>query len=155
MANLKKDALSSMRQNQIENENRRLNIILRTQEKLAGIWNVRELKDVNYNPKLAPTESERTGRTPRARVIAYNSQDNTLIVVFWDNTWWQYNNVPVDMWMALSSSSSTGGYLHTSGLNVWGDMGEAVIDNIPTSVRAQIAQIAMSATRIRAKLPGA
>jgi len=129
--------------------NRLLNLRLRMQEKLDGGWNVREVNDANYDPRLAPTLSDTTGRNPRARVIAYNSTNNTLIVVFWDNTWWQYNDVPVDMWMGISGSESTGGYLHSSGLNSWGDMGEADIDAIPAPVRAQIAQIAMSATRLR------
>lgn len=133
--------------------NRHLNLRLRMQEKLDN-WSVREVKDANYDPHLAPTLSSTTGRAPRARVIAYNSTENTLIVVFWDNMWWQYNNVAVDMWMGLSGSESTGGYLHSSGLNGWGDMGPADIDAIPASVRAQIAQIAMSATRIRGKTLG-
>lgn len=105
----------------------------------------------NYGVTAAPTSSEKTGRNPRARAIGYNNVSRTLIVVFWDNTWWQYNDVGPEIWLGLSSSPSTGGYLHSSGLNTWSSMGNADLDAIPAPVRAQIASTAMTSGRIYGK----
>ena len=145
-------ALNKSNKQRDEERNKKLNLTLREKDQQspnAGTWQVSQLRDVHYHPQVAATESDKTGRTPRARVVAYDPEENTLIVVFWDNTWWQYNNVPVQMWSGISSTSSTGGFLHDSGLNSWGDMHEADIDPIPLAVRAQISQMAMSATRLR------
>ena len=147
----------SQRKAQDEKANRLLNLTLRAQEKEAqkeASWSVgipqdaRKAPNENYENQVAPTEA--TTRSPRARCIAYNSDSKTLIIVFWDNTWWQYNNVDTGTWLGLKSTSSTGGYLHKSGLNTWGDMGSASIDDIPAPVRAQIAQKSMMAGRLKA-----
>ena len=118
-----------------------------TQEQTG--WDVAIPKDVeNVGTELttAPTINP---KRPRALTIGYNPNSNTLIVVFRDNTWWQYNNVPVDMWMGLRNSASTGKYLREEGLDTWPDMGPANMDSLSESVKAQISSTAQSANDIQ------
>ena len=60
---------------------------------------------------------------PRALKIAYSRQAKKLVVKFRDNTWWEYNDIPVEMWNDLKVSNSTGRYLKHSGLDTHDDMG--------------------------------
>lgn len=120
-------------------------------EKAKNDWQVALPKDVqNVGTELvvAPTKNP---RRPRALSIAYNSTTNTLIVVFRDNTWWQYNNVPVSMWLALKNSDSTGEYLRSSNLDIWpqvdpaNTMGPADMDALSNATQVQISDAAKKA----------
>ena len=66
---------------------------------------------------------------PRAQAIGYDFSKNTLYVVFRDGTWWEYRNCPVIHWQNLQRAESTGKYLKTSGLDGWGDMGPANLND--------------------------
>jgi hypothetical protein len=68
---------------------------------------------------------------PRAQAIAYNSETNTLYVVFRDGTWWEYRNCPAIHWQNLQTTDSTGKYLRESGLDAWPDMGPANVSDLP------------------------
>jgi len=105
-----------------------------------------DVENVGTELTTAPTINP---KRPRALTIGYNPNSNTLIVVFRDNTWWQYNNVPVDMWLGLRNSASTGKYLREEGLDSWPDMGPANMDSLSESVKAQISSTAQSATDIQ------
>lgn len=119
-----------------------------TEEQQTG-WEVAIPKDVdNAGTELTTAPTTNPSR-PRALSIGYNPNSNTLIVVFRDNTWWQYNNVPVDMWMGLRNSASTGKYLREEGLDTWPDMGPANMDNLSEAVKAQISDSAQSASDIQ------
>jgi hypothetical protein len=112
-------------------------------------WDVAIPKDVeNVGTELttAPTTNP---KKPRALTIGYNPNTNTLVVVFRDNTWWQYNNVPVDMWLGLRNSASTGKYLREEGLDTWPDMGPADMNSLSESVKAQLSESAQSANDIQ------
>jgi len=119
-----------------------------TTEQQTG-WDVAIPKDVeNVGTELTTAPTTNPAR-PRALTIGYNSTTNTLIVVFRDNTWWQYNNVPVDTWLSLRSSDSTGKFLREEGLDNWPDMGPANMDDLSEGVKAQIGMSAQTASTIQ------
>lgn len=102
--------------------------------------------DVQTEMQAAPTTNP---KRPRALTIGYNPNERKLIVVFRDNTWWEYRNVPVEMWLGLKNSKSTGGYLASSGLDSWGDMGPANQENLSESTKVRFSQAAAIAGRIQ------
>lgn len=112
-------------------------------------WDVSIPKDVENVGTEMTTAPTINPKRPRALTIGYNPNTNTLIVVFRDNTWWQYNNVPVDMWIGLRNSASTGKYLREEGLDTWPDMGPANMDDLSEAVKAQISDSAQSASDIQ------
>ena len=119
-----------------------------TPEQQTG-WDVAIPKDVeNVGTELTTAPTTNPSR-PRALTIGYNSTTSTLIVVFYDNTWWQYNNVPVDTWLSLRSSASTGKFLREEGLDSWPDMGPANMDDLSEGVKAQIGMSAYNASSIQ------
>ena len=119
-----------------------------TTEEQTG-WDVaipNDVENVGTELTAAPTINP---KRPRALTIGYNPNTRTLLVVFRDNTWWQYNNVPVDMWMGLRNSASTGKYLREEGLDQWPDMGPADMDSLSEGVKAQLSSSAQSASDIQ------
>lgn len=143
--------------------NKQLNLVLRAQEKLgyevryAG-WRDTEVvvpRDVRPPEPQVNRGEMRSAPTinpsrPRANVIAYAPDENRLVVVFRDGTWWQYNNVPTNIWLGLKNSPSTGRYLKSSGLDAWPDMGPADLDAMPSSIKEQISYTAQIAGSIQA-----
>lgn len=105
-----------------------------------------DVENVGTEFATAPTINP---KRPRALTIGYNPTTRALLVVFRDNTWWQYNNVPIDMWMGLKNSASTGKYLREEGLDTWPDMGPADMDSLSEGVKAQISESAKSANDIQ------
>lgn len=115
----------------------------------TSTWDVaipKEIENVGSETLTAPTTNP---SRPRALTIAYNPEISTLVVVFRDNTWWQYNNVPAHMWVGLKNSSSTGKFLREEGLDTWPDMGPASMDILSEGVKAQISQSAQTASDIQ------
>jgi len=126
-------------------------------EKVVDNWDITIPKDVS---EQADSELDSVGselitalttnpKRPRALTIGYNANKQSLIVVFRDNTWWQYNDVPVHMWVGLKASSSTGDFLRTEGLDTWHDMGPADLDTMSAGVKAQISESAQTANKIQ------
>jgi len=110
----------------------------------------KELKNAGAEVRNAPTTNQ---ERPRAWTIAYHPTDNKLVVVFRDNTWWQYNNVPVRMWEGLKASGSTGKYLRTSGLDQWPDMGPADMNEFSSGAKERISQTAQIGSRLGTQIP--
>ena len=124
-----------------DNANRKLNLILRSQEKVYGDFEVftptepedtREVQTWSDTPVTAPTINP---ARPRAKKIAYSQEAEKLVVRFRDGTWWEYNEIPVDMWNDLKASNSTGRYLAGSGLDQHNDMGPFNPDQMPPEIR--------------------
>jgi len=167
---------ANTRQQRDENLNRILNLALRSKEKVEQQSSV-DLEgkfawdDVTV---LANAESEATPnfditiptdvmssavemetaptsnpKRPRAWTIGYNPGTRALLVIFRDNTWWQYNNVPTDLWIALKSSPSTGKFLRESGLDQWSDMGPADMDSLSAATKEQFSYTAAIASNIQ------
>ena len=124
-----------------DNANRKLNLILRSQEKVYGDFEVytptepdetREVQTWSDAPVTAPTINP---PRPRAKKIAYSKEAQKLVVRFRDGTWWEYNEIPVDMWDSLKSSNSTGRYLAGSGLDQHDNMGPFNPNQMPEEIR--------------------
>ena len=126
-------------------------------EQLADNWDItipkdvsgyadNELDSVGGELITAPTTNP---KRPRALTIGYNPNTRALIVVFRDNTWWQYNDVPVHMWIGLKDSGSTGEFLRVEGLDTWPDMGPADLDAMSAGVKAQISESAQTANKMQ------
>jgi hypothetical protein len=124
-----------------DNSNRKLNLALRTQEKVYGDFeiynptepeNSREVDTWSDTPMTAPTSNP---PRPRARKIAYSEEAQKLVVRFRDGMWWEYNDIPVDIWNNLKASDSTGRYLAASGLDTHDDMGPFDPNQMPSEIR--------------------
>jgi len=101
--------------------------------------------DVGLITETAPTQKP---SRPRALAIAYNSNTKVVYIVFRDNTWWQYNDVGTDVWMGLSSSSSTNDYLPTLE-NASSSNGPADLTGMSAAAMAQISGLAQISSRIQ------
>ena len=126
---------------------------LERQEENVNKWDIqvpKDVLDVGTKMQAAPTTNP---ARPRAWTIGYNPNTQTLIIVFRDNTWWQYENVGSEMWIGLKNSGSTGKYLRTSGLDTWPDMGPADMEALSAGTREQISSTAESASRIQNSTP--
>jgi hypothetical protein len=106
----------------------------------------RDVKEAGVRMETAPTSKP---ERPRAKTIGYNPNTNTLYIVFRDNTWWEYRNVPVTLWVGIQNSSSTGKYLIKSGLNDWSDMGPADLSTMSEEAKTRMADNAAKADRIQ------
>jgi hypothetical protein len=106
----------------------------------------RDVKEAGVRMETAPTSN---AERPRAKTLGYNPNTNTLYIVFRDNTWWEYRNVPVKMWTGIQNSSSTGKYLIKSGLNQWPDMGPADLSTMSEEAKTRMADNASKADRIQ------
>jgi hypothetical protein len=106
----------------------------------------RDVKEAGVRMETAPTSNP---ERPRAKTLGYNPNTNTLYIVFRDNTWWEYRNVPVSMWVGIQNSSSTGRYLRKSGLDQWGDMGPADLSTMSEEAKTRMADNAAKADRIQ------
>lgn len=124
-----------------DNANRKLNILLRSQEKVYGDFEMytpteyqepRTAEKGFDAPITAPTINP---PRPRALKIAYSREAEKLVVRFRDGTWWEYNQIPVDMWNDLKASNSTGRYLAGSGLDQHDDMGPFNPNQMPAEDR--------------------
>jgi hypothetical protein len=110
----------------------------------------KELQNAGMETQNAPTTNP---ERPRAWTIAYNPNLKKLIVVFRDNTWWEYNDVSTEIWLGLKQSGSTGRYLRASGLDNWHDMGPAVLDSMSPGAKERISQAAQIGSRMGSKIP--
>jgi hypothetical protein len=86
----------------------------------------------DYQNMVAPTINP---PRPRARKIAYSKSAEKLVIRFRDGTWWEYNEIPVDIWNDLKASDSTGRYLKYSGLDTHDNMGPFNPNDMPEEVR--------------------
>ena len=85
-------------------------------------------EEVNEDRHAAPITIRATStinpKRPRTLRAGYEASTGTLTVIFRDGTWWNYYNVPAQMWDAFRSADSKGQYLASSGLDNWPEMGE-------------------------------
>lgn len=91
-------------------------------------------------PTMFPTSSSNPQR-PRTLRAGYDYNTRVLTVVFRDGTWWDYRNVPSELWEAFKAADSKGKFLKASGLDSWNDMGESNVDEMPKHRRMQMNDI--------------
>jgi hypothetical protein len=79
-----------------------------------------------FGPGYETVEAPTTDSSfPRALVLGYNRDTETLVVVFRDKTWVMYNDpIPEEVWENLKYSDSTGKFLKYSGIDdqAWTDI---------------------------------
>jgi hypothetical protein len=107
---------------EVRSGQRSLNIGLAVAEELGipSKWEIQDSPEISDAPRTAPTTNP---SRPRALKIAYSKSAQKLVIRFRDNTWWEYRDIPVDMWNDLKASDSTGKYLAASGLDKHDSMG--------------------------------
>jgi hypothetical protein len=102
--------------------NRKLNFALRSSEKVYEDFEIAEPRETEATYQTLPAPTTNPPK-PRAKKLAYSREAMKLVVMFRDGTWWEYNDIPVEIWNNLKSSDSTGKFLKYSGLDQHDDMG--------------------------------
>jgi hypothetical protein len=138
-----KNGVSRLDLQKQDEANKRFNISMRMAEKLGfdeeinakfTDWEMQPAREpaVTFRNQTAPTTNP---DRPRALKIAYSREARKLVVKFRDGTWWEYNDIPLRMWVGLKSSDSTGKYLKYSGLDTHDDMGPFDPSEMPPETR--------------------
>jgi hypothetical protein len=110
-------------------------------DELIGEGNEKNDRDFEVSlPRMEATTSSNPSK-PRTLQAGYDYKTKTMTVVFRDGTWWEYKEVPVDMWSGFKVADSKGRYLRSSGLDSWGNMGPANIADMPRHRRVQMNNI--------------
>jgi hypothetical protein len=107
-----------------------------------------EVKDGSFTAKLTlkPTSTTNPSR-PRTVAAGYDRKMFVLTVVFPDGTWYNYYDVPENMWNEFKSAESKGRYMNMSGLDSWPDKGEANVGEMSVSRRAALNSVVASARK--------
>lgn len=116
-----------------------------------------ETEDLQQPPAKLELRSTSTTNPRRPRTIAagYDGATKTLTVVFRDETWYNYYDVPVAMWEQFKEAPSKGIYLRESGLDNWHSRGEADREGMSTRSRAQYDSIVRASRRKQLMTGGA
>jgi hypothetical protein len=96
------------------------------------------------NISLRPTSTTRPDR-PRTVAAGYDKKNHILTVVFPDGTWYNYYDVPEDMWAEFKYAESKGRYMRMSGLDNWPSRGEANVNSMSASSRTKLNTLAVNA----------
>jgi hypothetical protein len=86
---------------------------------------------------------------PRTVAAGYDPKTMTMTVVFWDGTWWNYYDVPDDIWAGFEQADSKGAYLQESGLNTWDSMGPADMAALRPNQRAMLNWVARQSAMLQ------
>lgn len=90
---------------------------------------------------------------PRTIAAGYDAASRTMTVVFrpdsqnYDGTWYNYYDVPEEMWEQFKGAPSKGVYLRESGLDNWHSKGTADMDSMNSRARAQYNSIVRASRR--------
>jgi hypothetical protein len=105
-----------------------------------------DYKDGSVTAKLSlkPTSTTQPER-PRTVAAGYDPKNFILTVVFPDGTWYNYYDVPNNMWQEFKFAESKGRYLRMSGLDDWPDKGQANVGDMSPRRRAQLNAVVNSA----------
>ena len=118
-----------------------------TEEENTG-WSVEvpnDVQNIGTEVYTAPTSNP---QRPRAYTIAYNPTTSTVIIVMRSGAWWQYNDVPTNVWIGLRNSWSTNDFLPKLEA-ACSSHHAANLDALSAGVTAQINSTAMSASNIQ------
>lgn len=91
---------------------------------------------------------------PRTVAAGYEFSTGTLTVVFRDGTWWNYYEVPPEMWQEFKSVESKGKYLKASGLDAWPNMGPANLSSLTPKQRGQYNAVVTAAKFVQKQSGG-
>lgn len=107
-------------------------------------------EDLHPAPITIRATSTSNPARPRTLRAGYEHATGTLTVIFRDGTWWNYYNVPPDMWNGFKNSKSKGRYLRESGLDAWPEMGSPNM----ASMSPAMAQALSNTRRVQKALQG-
>lgn len=113
-----------------------------------GDWSIQlpnDVANVGSEVYTAPTANP---KRPRAYTIGYNHNTNTVVIVMRSGAWWQYNDVPVSIWLGLKNSASTNDYLPTLE-KACSSHHAASIDALSEGTKTQFSENAAKASRIQ------
>jgi hypothetical protein len=80
-------------------------------------------------------------KRPRTLKAGYDPKTQTMTVIFRKGEWWNYYEVPPNIWTGFVLAESKGKYLASSGLDRWPTMGPADPAGMPRDQRAQLNDI--------------
>lgn len=110
-------------------------------DELIGEGNEKNDRDFEVDsPRMEVTSSSNPTK-PRTVQAGYDSKKRIMTVVFRDGTWWEYRDVPRDLWDDFRAAESKGRFLRSSGLDNWDDMGPADVGSMPRHRRVQMNDI--------------
>ena len=107
-----------------------------------------DARDGSYTARLTlkPTSTTNPAR-PRTVAAGYDRKLFVLTVVFPDGTWYNYYDVPENMWQEFKNSESKGRYMHMSGLDSWPSKGEANVGEMSPAKRGALNAVVASSRR--------
>jgi hypothetical protein len=94
---------------------------------------------------------------PRTLAAGYDPNEQILTVVFRDGIWWNYYNVPQELWNLFKSSDSPGRFMNSYAgddgrtLDSWGDMGRASFAGLTPQLKAYVKKLGVGGTWQRYK----
>lgn len=86
---------------------------------------------------------------PRTVAAGYDPRTQVMTVVFRDGTWWNYYDVPEDIWEGFEQADSKGQYLKESGLDTWDSMGPANMGALRPNQRAMLNWVAKQSATVQ------
>jgi len=122
-----------------------------TYEVTEGDKEAEGLDAVHEDLQLKATSTMNPER-PRTIRAGYNHETEVLTVVFRDGTWWNYYDVPVDMWERFKEAPSKGIYLRESGLDTWPSMGAVDMSSVSKHQRVMLAYTVTTSRRLQQQL---
>lgn len=93
-------------------------------------------------------------KRPRTVAAGYDPNTRIMTVVFRDNVWWNYYDVPADMWREFEMAESKGRYLRESGLDTWHNMGPFSLDSLKPSQASLLNLVARESESAQTKNKG-
>lgn len=111
-------------------------------------WSVsipNDVTNVGTEVYTAPTANP---KRPRAYTVGYNHNTNTIVIVMRSGKWWQYNDVPVNIWLGLKNSPSTNDYLPIIE-NACSSHHEADMDALSAGTKERFSHSAATASRMQ------
>jgi len=84
---------------------------------------------------------------PRTLAAGWDKNTGTMTVVFRDRTWYNYYNVPEEIWDEFRGAPSKGVYLEESGLNNWDDKGPVNRDTMSPHKKNALDSVVEAAAR--------
>jgi len=89
-------------------------------------------------------------QNPRTVAAGYDRNTKTMTVVFPKNVWWNYYDVPEDVWLDFKSAFSKGRFLKSNGFDsgVY-DMGPVDMGQMSSRQRATLNTVARDAARMQ------
>lgn len=102
------------------------------------------------------TTAFQTGRTPRTVRAAYDHDTAIMYVIFWDGTYWHYEDVDEETWAGFKGAQSKGAFLHENGFNSGRyEMGAVDMDSLSPHRRAAMASNLAVARKVQEAYKGA